>query len=150
MSKLVLIGLAVATLGIGGFALPSHDDKVSVSTESALVSTAEASALDVPPPVGGLTATIVTPAAVAESRPVTRVASVFSGPFERSATLCASGQYQCIGLGSLPDRPVTMAEFLGNVSFERVKTLNGWSDGEVTLDTIVPRRKMIAFDTRRS
>ncbi len=132
MSKLILIGLATAALGIGGIVLPSPEKSTDVSSKVASANF------------------VATASATQSVAAVAAVVSPIAGPFERSADLCATGRYSCITLrhsGDGTNRIVTVSEMIpGLHSWDRVKMLNGWSDTEVTLDTAVPRGATFAFD----
>lgn len=132
MSKLILVGLAAAVLGIGGIALPSGDNNDVSSPEIA-------------------NADVVTPAVADEVQPLVGSTVVTAGPFERSAAVCATGQYMCITFAGSedPNRIVRVIDMIPGVhTWERVKALNGWSEPEVTLDTIVKSGTTIAFNVK--
>lgn len=125
MSKLVLIGLATAALGIGGVTTLSSGKGSDVPSET--VGTDYV-------------------AAAAQAQPI---AAAVLGPFERSAELCATGQYECVTLGHNNTRVVTVLDMIPGInSWERVKMLNGWGDNEVAPDTVVQPGTTIAFGQR--
>ena len=127
MSKLVFIGLAAAALGIGGLSLPSSEKSGETSSQTVSVDFA-------------------TPAQAAQ--PVAQLVSAVVGPFERSAQLCADKQrYQCVALA----RAGTVQELIPrSASWEEIRAINGWNNGEVSPDTVVPALTWIAFSVKRT
>lgn len=130
MSKVLIIGLAVAALGIGGIALPSEKSS-NDPVETAFVSDAAA----------------VVPA-LASSVPV--------GPFVRSAALCNTIEgivqpdgYIYLCTPAFNGRQMTLGETLRVIPLERVREFNGWRESEVSLDTLVPRGSRYIY-TRRT
>lgn len=131
MSKPVLIGLVAVALGIGGIAL--------LSGKSGDASSETLSADHI---------------ATVPAQPVAVVEAPLAGPFERSAAICATGKYMCVTFNGRVDgrtAPVTVLDMIPGInSWERVKILNGWSETEVTLDTVVPIGTTIAFNEQPS
>lgn len=109
-------------------------------------------------------ATATTETAAAATAPVAAAsiaaaADKLVGPFERSESLCKKADEQntlsenrimCtprfIGFSDGRTEPLRMEDFLGQISFEKVRTLNEWGDDEVNLDTITPPRTRIVYN----
>lgn len=128
MAKLTLIALAAAALGIGGIALPSKHDNSNDDASYATASVAEVSA----------------PAFAAPA---------ILGPFERSAAACATGKYQCVTFGGAtdPNRVVRVSDVIPRTNnWDEIKQYNGWSDSEISLDTVVSPGVTIAFGVKSS
>jgi hypothetical protein len=84
------------------------------------------------------------PSVVTASLPV----AAFSGPFQRSAALCANEErYHC----NMIIHDGTVKELVPPwSSFEQIKALNGWRGSEVTPDTPIPAGTKVVFMARNT